>query len=65
MCSFEKEDATRAYRSLDKQIFQGRLLHILPADKKKDHRLDEFDLKNLPLKKQRELKRKHKLQNSV
>ncbi|KHC43620.1 multiple RNA-binding domain-containing protein 1, partial [Candida albicans SC5314] len=54
----KKEDATRAYRSLDKQIFQGRLLHILPADKKKDHRLDEFDLKNLPLKKQRELKKK-------
>lgn len=51
-------DAVRAYRSLDKQIFQGRLLHILPADKKKDHRLDEFDLKNMPLKKQRELKKK-------
>lgn len=33
-------------------------MHILPAEKKKDHRLDEFDLKNLPLKKQRELKRK-------
>lgn len=33
-------------------------MHILPADKKKDHRLDEFDLKNLPLKKQRELKKK-------
>ena len=35
-----------------------RLLHILPADKRKSHRLDEFDLKNMPLKKQRELKRK-------
>jgi multiple RNA-binding domain-containing protein 1 len=52
------DDAFRAYKSLDKQIFQGRLLHILPGEKKKDHRLDEFDLKNLPLKKQRELKRK-------
>lgn len=52
------EDAVTAFNDLDKQIFQGRLLHILPADKKKDHRLDEFDLKNLPLKKQRELKRK-------
>ncbi|CUM47934.1 uncharacterized protein AC631_05127 [Debaryomyces fabryi] len=54
----KNENALSAYHALDKQIFQGRLLHILPADKKKDHRLDEFDLKNLPLKKQRELKRK-------
>lgn len=52
------QDAFRAYKSLDKQIFQGRLLHILPGQKKKDHRMDEFDLKNLPLKKQRDLKRK-------
>lgn len=51
-------DAVEAYYALDKQIFQGRLLHILPGQKKKDHRLDEFDLKNLPLKKQRELKKK-------
>ncbi|KAI3402895.2 MRD1 [Candida oxycetoniae] len=52
------QDAVRAYEALDKQIFQGRLLHILASDKKKSHRLDEFDLKNLPLKKQRELKKK-------
>ena len=52
------KDAIQAYIELDKQIFQGRLLHILPADKRKSHRLDEFDLKNMPLKKQRELKRK-------
>lgn len=54
----EPKDAVQAYIELDKQIFQGRLLHILPADAKKDHRLDEFDLKNMPLKKQRELKKK-------
>lgn len=52
------QDAIEAFIALDKQIFQGRLLHILPAEAKKDHRLDEFDLKNMPLKKQRELKRK-------
>lgn len=52
------EDAVAAYRSLDKQIFQGRLLHILPGEAKKDHKLDEFAIKNLPLKKQRELKKK-------
>lgn len=52
------EDAVLAYRALDKQIFQGRLLHILPGEAKKDHKLDEFAIKNLPLKKQRELKKK-------
>lgn len=54
----KSEDAVSAFRALDKEIFQGRLLHILPGEKKKNHRLDEFDLKNLPLKKQRELKKK-------
>ncbi|CCK68414.1 RNA-binding ribosome biosynthesis protein MRD1 KNAG_0A07610 [Huiozyma naganishii CBS 8797] len=52
------KDAIQAYIELDKQIFQGRLLHILPGESKKNHRLDEFDLKNMPLKKQRELKKK-------
>lgn len=52
------DDAVTAYYALDKQIFQGRLLHILAGDAKKDHKLDEFALKNLPLKKQRELKKK-------
>lgn len=52
------DDAVSAYKDLDKQIFQGRLLHVLPANPKKDTRLDEFEMKNLPLKKQNELKRK-------
>lgn len=52
------DDALSAYKDLDKKIFQGRLLHVLPANPKKDNRLDEFELKNLPLKKQNELKRK-------
>lgn len=55
------EEAVQAYIELDKQIFQGRLLHILAADEMKDHRLDEFDLKNMPLKKQRELKKRQLL----
>ncbi|KAK6462275.1 multiple RNA-binding domain-containing protein 1 [Scheffersomyces coipomensis] len=58
------DDALSAYNSLDKEIFQGRLLHILGADNKKDHRMDEFQLKNLPLKKQRELKRKDQASKS-
>ncbi|EJS41268.1 mrd1p [Saccharomyces arboricola H-6] len=54
----DPKNAVEAYVELDKQIFQGRLLHILPGEEKKSHRLDEFDLKNMPLKKQKELKRK-------
>ncbi|GAV28965.1 hypothetical protein PMKS-002443 [Pichia membranifaciens] len=52
------KEAVKAYIELDKQIYQGRLLHILPADVKKEHKLDEFELKNMPLKKQKLLKRK-------
>lgn len=52
-------DAANAFIELDKQIFQGRLLHILPAEAKKEHKLDEFELKNMPLKKQKLLKKKH------
>ncbi|KAG5360277.1 Multiple RNA-binding domain-containing protein 1 [Yarrowia sp. B02] len=55
----DPENAVAAYEAQDGKIFQGRLLHILPGKPKKDYnRLDEHDLKNLPLKKQQELKRK-------
>lgn len=55
----EGEDALKAYEELDKQIFQGRLLHILPAAPKKEQGLlTEQELKNLPLKKQNEIKRR-------
>lgn len=53
------KDAVKAYIDLDKQIFQGRLLHILPGNVKKEHKLDEFELKNMPLKKQKLLKKKY------
>lgn len=59
------DDAVTAYIELDKQIFQGRLLHIIPGDGKKTHMLTEFDLKNMPLKKQKELKRKHEASKST
>ncbi|OBA27618.1 RNA-binding domain-containing protein [Hanseniaspora valbyensis NRRL Y-1626] len=59
------DDAVTAYIELDKQIYQGRLLHIIPGDDKKSHALTEFDLKNMPLKKQKELKRKHDASKST
>lgn len=60
----DSNDAIQAYIELDKQIFQGRLLHILPGEEAKTHKLDEYDLKNLPLKKQRELKKKYEATKS-
>ncbi|PSS12723.1 hypothetical protein M430DRAFT_21794 [Amorphotheca resinae ATCC 22711] len=50
--------AAEAYHNLDGEPFQGRLLHILPAAGKREKKLDEFALAKLPLKKQREIKKK-------
>lgn len=51
-------DAVEAYKELDRKEFQGRLLHIIPAAPKRENKLDDFAISKLPLKKQRELKRK-------
>ncbi|EPY49240.1 RNA-binding protein Mrd1 [Schizosaccharomyces cryophilus OY26] len=55
----EAEDAVQAFQELDGRPFQGRLLHILPAKARHNILQDEFALSKLPLKKQKELKRKH------
>jgi multiple RNA-binding domain-containing protein 1 len=54
----EPAAAAEAYHNLDGEPFQGRLLHILPAAGKRENKLDEFAIAKLPLKKQREIKRK-------
>ncbi|KAJ5629984.1 hypothetical protein N7528_003641 [Penicillium herquei] len=54
----DADAAVEAYRALDGKHFQGRLLHILPAAAKKSYKIDEYELSKLPLKKQREIKRK-------
>ena len=50
--------AAEAFHNLDGEPFQGRLLHILPAAAKRENKLDEFAISKLPLKKQKEIKRK-------
>jgi multiple RNA-binding domain-containing protein 1 len=50
--------AVEAFKELDRKGFQGRLLHIIPAAPKRETKLNEFEISKLPLKKQRELKRK-------
>lgn len=51
-------DAVEAYKAMDKSIFQGRILHIMAGVAKREHKLDEFDVAKLPLKRQLELKKK-------
>ncbi|KAF1944675.1 RNA-binding domain-containing protein [Clathrospora elynae] len=51
-------EAVEAYLDNDNTIFQGRLLHIISAKAKKDTKLDEFEISKLPLKKQKEIRRK-------
>ncbi|KAE9368676.1 RNA-binding domain-containing protein [Stipitochalara longipes BDJ] len=50
--------AAEAYHNLDGEAFQGRLLHILPAAAKRENKLDEFAIAKLPLKKQKQIKKK-------
>ncbi|KAJ5679149.1 Multiple RNA-binding domain-containing protein 1 [Penicillium macrosclerotiorum] len=54
----DADAAIDAYRALDGKHFQGRLMHILPAAAKKTYKIDEYELSKLPLKKQKQIKRK-------
>lgn len=54
----DPNQAVEAYLDNDNTIFQGRLLHIISAKAKKDTKLDDFEISKLPLKKQKEIRRK-------
>ncbi|KAJ5084814.1 hypothetical protein NUU61_009393 [Penicillium alfredii] len=54
----DADAAVDAYQALDGKHFQGRLLHILPASAKKTYKIDEYELSKLPLKKQKQIKRR-------
>ncbi|KAF2623044.1 RNA-binding domain-containing protein [Macroventuria anomochaeta] len=54
----DPENAVTAFNENDSTIFQGRLLHIISAKAKKETKLDEFEISKLPLKKQKEIRRK-------
>ncbi|OAA44522.1 Nucleotide-binding, alpha-beta plait [Beauveria brongniartii RCEF 3172] len=51
-------DAVAAFHALDGATFQGRIIHIIPADAKREHGVDDFSLSNLPLKQQNLIRRK-------
>jgi multiple RNA-binding domain-containing protein 1 len=54
----DPEHAVNAYQALDGNTFQGRLIHIIPADQKRESKLDEFAISQLPLKQQQKIRRK-------
>ncbi|KAI1501164.1 hypothetical protein F5X99DRAFT_383551 [Biscogniauxia marginata] len=54
------DDAVSAFLQSDRSSFHGRILHVLPATAKRDHKLDEFALSKLPLKKQNLIKKRNK-----
>jgi len=54
----DHEHAVAAFDDTDGTIFQGRLLHIISGQAKRDNTLDEFAISKLPLKKQKEVLRK-------
>ncbi|BDD54619.1 Multiple RNA-binding domain-containing protein1 [Monascus purpureus] len=54
----DANSAVNAYKEIDGLNFQGRLLHILPASAKKTYKIDEYELSKLPLKKQKQIKRR-------
>lgn len=60
----DPSSAIAAYKGLDGKDFQGRLLHILPASAKKTYKIDEYELSKLPLKKQKQIKRKMEASSS-
>ncbi|KAK2027203.1 RNA recognition domain-containing protein [Colletotrichum zoysiae] len=59
------ESAVAAFQSTDGQTFQGRLLHVLPAEGKRDAGLDEFAISKLPLKKQNLIRKKAQAASST
>lgn len=52
------EHALAAYEALDGKVYQGRLLHILAGQPKRENTLDEYAISQLPLKQQMRIKRK-------
>jgi len=54
----DSEEAKAAFARLDGTTFHGRLLHIIPAEPKRDKQLEEFEISKLAIKKQRQIQRK-------
>ncbi|POR32757.1 Multiple RNA-binding domain-containing protein 1 [Tolypocladium paradoxum] len=54
----DPSDAVKAFQAMDGATFQGRIIHIIPADEKRELGLDEFGISKLPLRKQKLIRKK-------
>ncbi|KAK5003083.1 hypothetical protein LTR28_010607, partial [Elasticomyces elasticus] len=61
----DPDAAIEVFQSMDGKIFQGRLLHVLPAASKRETTLDDFALSKLPLKKQQQIKKRREAASST
>ncbi|KAL7791370.1 RNA-binding domain-containing protein [Trichoderma ceciliae] len=61
----DSSNAVTAFQALDGVTFQGRILHIIPAEDKKLQSVDEFGMSKLPLKKQNMIRKKSEAATSV
>lgn len=59
------ESAEEARGKLDGRILQGRLLHVLPAFARKDDKMDDFALSQLPMKKRKLAEKRAEAASSV
>lgn len=65
MIRYEQPAAAVAAFQTDGSVFQGRIIHVLPASAKRENKLDEFAISKLPLKKQQLLKKKAEAASST
>ncbi|KAJ4297033.1 Multiple RNA-binding domain-containing protein 1 [Collariella sp. IMI 366227] len=65
MVRYEQAASAVAAFQTDGTIFQGRIIHVLPASAKRENTLDEFALSKMPLKKQQLLKKKAEAASST
>ena len=59
------DSAKAAMLDLDGKAFQGRLLHILPGEARRELKVNDFEISKLPLKKQQQLKRRSEASSSA
>lgn len=52
------EHAVKAFQEYDGTVLQGRLLHIIPGAAKRESKMNEYAISQLPLKQQRLIQRK-------
>ena len=57
--------AIEAMHALDGMTFQGRLLHMLLASNKRQSKIDEYSLAQLPLKKRRLVEKKQQVSSAT